>query len=309
MNANLISKRWLLQSPNTDADWQRYYQLRWQILRAPWLQAKGSEQDEFEADAYHLMLTTAAGELVAIGRLHRLSADSAQVRYMAVAPEWQGQGAGAAVLQGLEHYAISQGYRQLWLNARDSALGFYQKLGYQVVAAAPNQFGIKHQRMQKTLVLAGSEQDFTRWCSALEQTWHSTIPLSAFMQLGITGFNGFTLTCQTPLAPNINLHHTMFAGSIYTLATLTGWGVLYLQLQSMGVSGMQVLAEGNIRYFQPITQNPKALCHLADVRGDLTPLASGQRVKQQILVNVYDNEQLCAQFHGRYAVLPESEHA
>ena len=305
MNANLLNQRWQLRSPESAADWQAYYQLRWQILRAPWLQALGSERDELEQDAYHLMLTNAAGELIAVGRLHQVDAETAQVRYMAVASEWQGQGAGAAVLQGLEHYAISQGYKKLLLNARDSALPFYLRQQYHVLGSAPSMFGIVHQRMSKTLMLAGTDSEFRQWCADLQQTWHSTIPLSQFMQLQITSFDGFSLQCQAPLAPNINLHQTMFAGSIYTLATLTGWGMLYLQLQSLGLAGAQVLAEGNIRYLQPVRSTPTARCHLADVRGDLSTLASGRRVRQQITVDIFVDEQHCAQFVGLYAVLPE----
>lgn len=294
-----------LTRPQTAAEWQAYYQLRWQVLRAPWQQPPGSEQDELEAQSIHLMLVTEDGDIAAVGRLHRLDATTAQVRYMAVAAGWQGQGAGASILQGLEQQAIALGLQSVLLNARETAVNFYLKQGYQLLAAAPTQFGIQHQRMQKPLVLASNPQDWASWCQALQHTWHSTIPLSAYMQLTIADFNGYQLQCSAPLAPNINLHHTMFAGSIYTLATLTGWGMLYLQLQSMGLSGAQVLADANIRYLKPIKSTPQAICRLAEVRGDLTALAKGRKVQQQIPVELYCAGELCAKFTGRYAVLPE----
>lgn len=300
----MMLKGFQLKSPQTAAEWQAYYQLRWQVLRAPWQQPFGSEQDELEAQSMHLMLV-ADGEIAAIGRLHSLDSCTAQVRYMAVADAWHGQGAGAIILQGLEQQATALGIKAIVLNARESAIGFYEKQGYRRLAAAPSQFGINHQRMQKTLMLAGSEPEWSVWCQALQQTWHSTIPLSAFMQLQIAHFDGYQLHCTAPLAPNINLHQTMFAGSIYTLATLTGWGMLYLQLQSFGLSGMQVLADASIRYLKPIKSTPMAICRFADAKGDLSALAQGRKVQQQIRVSLHCDGELCAEFSGRYAVLPE----
>ncbi len=300
-----MPKGLVLKSPATAAEWQAYYQLRWQVLRAPWQQPLGSEQDALEADSYHLMLVTQSGETAAVGRLHRIDADNAQVRYMAVAEAWQGQGAGARVLQGLEQQAVKLGCKQVRLNARETALTFYQKQGYQVLAPAPELFGIAHQQMQKALMLAGTAQQWQAWCASLQATWHSTIPLSAFMQLNIAEFDGYQLACEVPMAPNLNLHNTLFAGSIYTLATLTGWGLLYLQLTSLGLQGKQVLADASIRYFKPITCSPRAISRLAEVRGDLTPLAQGRKVQQHITVSLYSKGELCAEFCGRYAVLPE----
>ena len=54
---------WHLRSPATPDEWQRYYHLRWQILRAPWQQPPGSERDDLEAQAYHLMLLTEQGDI------------------------------------------------------------------------------------------------------------------------------------------------------------------------------------------------------------------------------------------------------
>lgn len=300
-----MSKGLQLKSPQSDAEWQAYYQLRWQVLRAPWQQPPGSEQDELEAESTHLMLVADNGDIAAVGRLHQLDATTAQVRYMAVADAWQGQGAGATILQGLEQQARLLGLQRVVLNARDTAIHFYTKQGYQVLAAAPTQFGISHQRMQKSLILSGSASQWAAWCQSLQHTWHNTIPLSAYMQLNIDNFDGYQLQCSAPLAPNINLHHTMFAGSIYTLATLTGWGLLYLQLQSLGLSGAQVLAEANIRYFKPIRTAPQAICRLAEAKGDLTALSKGRKVQQQIRVELHADGELCAEFNGRYAVLPE----
>ena len=124
------------------------------------------------------------------------------------------------------------------------------------------------------------------------------------MQLDITSFDGNALCCNAPLAPNINLHQTMFAGSIYALATLTGWGMLYLQLQAYGLTGDQVLADASIKYLQPVAAEPMARCTVQDCVGDLSGLAQAKKVRQRIKVDIYSADQLAAQFIGHYAVLP-----
>ena len=56
-----IPSDWQLTRPVSPDQWQAYYQLRWQVLRAPWQQTPGSEQDELEAQAHHFMLTVSHG--------------------------------------------------------------------------------------------------------------------------------------------------------------------------------------------------------------------------------------------------------
>ena len=298
-------RRWQLRSPQNATEWQQYYQLRYQVLRAPWQQPPGSERDELEDSAFHLMLLNAQGELAAVGRLHKLDESCAQVRYMAVAEPFRGQGAGARVLAGLEQKAVQWGCSTVRLNARDTASGFYINAGYQQTGSAAPLFGLAHWQMQKQLRLSGSQAQFNQWCNELTATWQQTIPLSQFMQLNIDSFDGNALVCSAPLAPNVNLHQTMFAGSIYAMATLTGWGMLYLQLRQLGLQGDQVLADANIRYLRPVSRSPSARCELQHCRGDLSALAQGRKASQFIRVGIYSDDELAAEFSGRYAVLPK----
>ncbi|HSG51460.1 MAG TPA: bifunctional GNAT family N-acetyltransferase/hotdog fold thioesterase [Rheinheimera sp.] len=297
-------RQWQIKQPETEQEWQRYYQLRYDILRAPWQQPLGSERDELESEACHQMLVTPQGEVAAVGRLHKLADGGAQVRYMAVAEQFQGKGAGGRVLSALEQQAAEWQCRYIKLNARESAQAFYQRFGYLQIGSAPEQFGIAHYVMQKAIFVAGDAGQFNLWCQQLAGTWRKTIPLSQFMQLGINSFDGNALCCQAPLAPNINLHGTMFAGSIYTLATLTGWGMLYLQLQALGISGDQVLADANIKYYKPVSINPEARCVLQNCYGSLSALADGHKVVQHIKVQIFSDAALAAEFIGKYVVLP-----
>ena len=142
-----------LRQPCGSNEWERYFDLRWRVLRAPWNQPRGSERDDREDTSVHVALWTDDGTPVAIGRVHLNSPAEAQVRYMAVEPGREGFGYGARVLAGLETAARDLGAIEIVLNARESAQRFYERHGYTVVGPAATMFGdVAHVRMSKNLV-------------------------------------------------------------------------------------------------------------------------------------------------------------
>ena len=144
---------YILTSPETEQDWQDYFQLRWQVLREPWQQPRGSERDELEDQAMHIMAVDEHRNILGVGRLHRLTDHSAQIRYMAVHPQQQGKGIGSQLLRRLENAAESWGCLEVLLNARSKALDFYLQRDYQIIGEAPMLFGcIAHKCMRKQLV-------------------------------------------------------------------------------------------------------------------------------------------------------------
>ncbi len=143
----------VLRPPQTPEELAAYFDLRWRILRAPWNQPRGSEKDEFEQAAVHLMaLEAKTNELAGVGRLHFPTSLQAQVRFMAVAPEWRGKGVGGLILGELERLAREKRVSEIVLNGRENAIQFYQKRGYAVEGPAPTLFGnILHFKMRKIL--------------------------------------------------------------------------------------------------------------------------------------------------------------
>ena len=138
--------------PTSADDLARYFELRWRVLRAAWKQPRGSERDDREDESIHLMVRAAAGDALAVGRLHLNSPSEAQVRFMAVAPEAQGRGLGGTVLQELESRARAAGAQCVVLNARATARPFYERHGYRVLGPAERLFSeIDHWRMRKDL--------------------------------------------------------------------------------------------------------------------------------------------------------------
>jgi GNAT superfamily N-acetyltransferase len=140
-----------ISQPKTTEDFDKYYDLRWRILRKPWNQPKGSQRDEYEEEAIHVMACL-NDKVIAVGRAHFNSSDEAQIRYMAVESSFQGRGVGSLILRELERRAKEEGAQHMILNGRENAIGFYQKNGYEIIDKGPTLFGcISQWKMRKEL--------------------------------------------------------------------------------------------------------------------------------------------------------------
>lgn len=138
--------------PATQKEWQAYFELRWQILRAPWQQPRGSERDEHEDTAVHRMICDADNRMLAVGRLHYVDTCTAQIRFMAVAESCRRQGLGSRLLESLESAARDGGRSKIILQARESSVRFYENAGYRLVAKSHRLFNeIQHFKMHKVL--------------------------------------------------------------------------------------------------------------------------------------------------------------
>ena len=148
-----------IQPPHTAAEWAAYYRLRYAVLRQPWQQPPGSERcpaDE-EPNTVHALLLAhnhdkAKPVALAVGMLQHIDARQGQIRFMAVAPAAAGTGVGRRVVAYLEKEARAMGLTEIVLHARETAVGFYEKLGYVVVAPSHTLFGVlPHFLMRKQL--------------------------------------------------------------------------------------------------------------------------------------------------------------
>lgn len=75
-----------------------------------------------------------------------------QLRQMAVRPDYQGKGVGAAIVAFAEKTAKEKGFKRLMMHARDVVIPFYKKCGYTIAGAPFTEVGISHHRMEKELL-------------------------------------------------------------------------------------------------------------------------------------------------------------
>jgi len=87
----------------------------------------------------------------------------------------------------------------------------------------------------------------------LERKIRGAIPLSESMQFHIESLDLDAIEVSAPLAPNINIHGSGFAGSIYSVAVLTGWALCTHILEERGIDADLVVAGAEIRYRAPVT--------------------------------------------------------
>jgi N-acetylglutamate synthase-like GNAT family acetyltransferase len=88
--------------------------------------------------------------VVACGRLQKNTEQLGQIRFMAVADAYQGKGYGKKILEALEKKARLQQLRVIELQARENALEFYLRCGYQKIEATFKLWDlIQHYRMRR----------------------------------------------------------------------------------------------------------------------------------------------------------------
>ena len=210
-----------VSTPQSSEDWQAYYQLRWQVLRAPWGEPRGSEQDDLEQDAEHRFIKNKEGDVLGVARLHFNNHEQAQVRYMAVAEGNRNQHIGSRLLHDLEKIAWTQNADELVLFARERALEFYKRHGYELKEKAHLAYGdVQHYKMVKQKPSEPGWFRHPNWTQVLQNIWRESIPISDAMGIKVESYTDWQFTTSADLDANLNLHNTMFAGSIYSLALL-----------------------------------------------------------------------------------------
>jgi len=141
----------VIKHPETPDEFKQYYALRYRILRAPWGESEGSEVDDIEDQCFHIMVTNDE-TVLGIGRLQYNTENEAQIRYMAVEKAYEGKGIGRMLVNTLEQQARNKNMCTVILDAREPAVGFYQKLGYSIEKKSYLLFDkIQHYRMTKQI--------------------------------------------------------------------------------------------------------------------------------------------------------------
>ena len=93
---------------------------------------------------------------------------------------------------------------------------------------------------------------------AAEQFFHEQIPLTRAMGVRVVSDASAGFAVEAPVALNYNHLHTAFGGSINAIATLAGYGLLWLELR--GEAAHLVIAASSIRFLGPVRETIRATC-------------------------------------------------
>jgi len=138
----------------------------------------------------------------------------------------------------------------------------------------------------------------------LERTLHHEIPLTHAMGIRVVSFDEQGLMLSAPLAANINHKHTAFGGSLATLTTLAGWGLLHLLLREHPPATI-VIQESRTHYHRPVTGDFTALCALpaTKVLGSfLETLKRRGMARIELAASIPADGRTAVEFHGRYVI-------
>lgn len=124
-------------------------QLRDAVLRAPLGLSFENEDMDAEVDQFHFGVVD--DQLVACVLGVKLSPDVVKLRQMAVTPDRQKQGIGAMLLKNAEQHLAKEGFKQIELNARLVAVGFYEKSGYHKQGDEFIEVSVPHYKMTKQI--------------------------------------------------------------------------------------------------------------------------------------------------------------
>jgi predicted GNAT family N-acyltransferase len=125
--------------------------LRMEILRKP-LGLSFTEEELAKEKNDILLGAFEDDKLVACCMLTKISDETCKLRQMAVSQKMQRNGIGAALMHFAENVARDAGYRSMIMNARKTAQGFYEKLGYKADGKEFIEVTIPHYEMRKNII-------------------------------------------------------------------------------------------------------------------------------------------------------------
>ena len=140
----------LKQIDHGSADYFKMVELRNEVLRKP-LGLNFSEEELAHEKNDTLIAAFDDDEMVGCCMLCKIGEERVKLRQMAVHENVQGKGLGAAILNFAENIARDKGYKIIYMHARESAVGFYEKLGYQINSDVFKEVNIPHYVMEKRL--------------------------------------------------------------------------------------------------------------------------------------------------------------
>jgi len=131
-------------------EYRKELELRDEVLRKPLGMSLFDENLEKEKMDIHIGAFV-KNKLVGVLILTPLNLSDIKMRQVAVLETTRSQKVGSQLVQFAEEYAKDKGYALMRLNARKTAVGFYEKLGYEKIGEEFFEIKIPHFRMNKIL--------------------------------------------------------------------------------------------------------------------------------------------------------------
>ena len=142
---------------HNSALYKQTVRLRYEILRRPLGLTFTDAQLSAEDKDIHLAGIDQNRAICCCLILTPLDGKTVQMRQVAVAKQEQGKGTGRQLVEYSEKITLQNGYDKIMLHARDTAVEFYLKLGYEPEGEQFFEVGIPHLQMRKNLLINESK--------------------------------------------------------------------------------------------------------------------------------------------------------
>jgi predicted GNAT family N-acyltransferase len=134
--------------PYGSAQYEAEIKLRDETLRKPLGLSLYDEDLSHEINDFHIGAFN-KDELVGIVILTKLNETVIKMRQLGIAESMRGKNIGKELVKYSEQFAIKQGYKKIELNARETVVDFYLKLGYEKIGERFTEVTIPHFKMIK----------------------------------------------------------------------------------------------------------------------------------------------------------------
>lgn len=100
----------------------------------------------------------------------------------------------------------------------------------------------------------------------LQDFFRREIPITRAMGFSVHGWDGKHLDVAARLSKNMNHKKNAFGGSLYSLATMAGWGMARLLAEEGGMNCHVVIQKGSLEYLRPVSKDFRARCPRPDAK-------------------------------------------
>ena len=139
----------------------------------------------------------------------------------------------------------------------------------------------------------------------LQTLLHEEIPLTQSIGIDVTEYSDLALSLRAPLENNTNHKRTAFGGSLYSVAVLSGWSLLYMTLKQHQLSGHIVIHESNTRFLKPVDSDIIASCTFESkqqIDKFITMYQKKGKARIRLQSRIMCNNQEAVIFNGSYVV-------
>jgi len=143
----------------------------------------------------------------------------------------------------------------------------------------------------------------------LQETFYHEIPITQHLGIRADSYDGEHLILKAPLENNINHKQTAFAGSLNALATLAGWGEIWLILRALGIPNQVVIQDSTSEFLRPVKSDFFASCRkpnstqVARIESSLKKKGKARvELTSEIYTELHDDNAVAMRFKGRYVI-------